>query len=37
VTWGIGTADELLAAGAEALVHEPAGLAAALSPPAARP
>jgi phosphoglycolate phosphatase len=37
VTWGIGTADELLAAGAEALVHEPAELAAALSPPAARP
>jgi phosphoglycolate phosphatase len=37
VTWGIGTAEELRAAGAEVLVDEPAGLAGALSPPAARP
>jgi phosphoglycolate phosphatase len=37
VTWGIGSPEELLAAGAEVLVGEPAELSAALSPPAARP
>jgi phosphoglycolate phosphatase len=37
VTWGIGTADELRAAGAEVLVDEPGALEAALSPPEARP
>jgi phosphoglycolate phosphatase len=37
VKWGIGSADELRAAGAEVLVGEPAELPAALSPPAARP
>jgi phosphoglycolate phosphatase len=37
VTWGIGTAEELRAAGAEALVDEPAELCGALSPRAARP
>jgi phosphoglycolate phosphatase len=37
VTWGIGSAEELLAAGADVLVSEPAALPAALSPPAATP
>jgi phosphoglycolate phosphatase len=37
VTWGISGAEELLAAGAEALVAEPAELPPALSPHAARP
>jgi phosphoglycolate phosphatase len=37
VTWGIGSEEELRAAGADVLVHEPAALAAALSPRAARP
>jgi phosphoglycolate phosphatase len=37
VTWGIGGADELLAAGADVLVAEPAQLPAALSPRPARP
>jgi len=37
VTWGIGTAEELRAAGAEVLVDEPAELGGALSRPAARP
>jgi phosphoglycolate phosphatase len=37
VTWGIGGADELLAAGADLLVAEPADLPAAFSRPGARP
>jgi phosphoglycolate phosphatase len=37
VTWGIGRAEELLAAGAEVLVAEPGELPAALSPRAATP
>ena len=37
VTWGIGTAEELRAAGADVLVDEPAQIPAALSPPQARP
>jgi phosphoglycolate phosphatase len=37
VTWGIGTAPELLEAGADVLVDDPAELPAAVSPPPARP
>jgi phosphoglycolate phosphatase len=37
VTWGIGTASELLEAGADVLVDEPAELPGAISPPPARP
>jgi phosphoglycolate phosphatase len=37
VTWGIGSQEELLGAGAQRLVHEPGALSEALSPPATRP